>query len=57
MGFLRFVANQLKNYSIPVFRSFFKAYKDTTSGPKPSQQSSSGQSSGKQIVTQARNIL
>jgi hypothetical protein len=57
MGFLRFVANQLKNYSIPVFRSFFKAYKDTTSGPKPSQQSSSGQSSGKQILTQARNIL
>ncbi len=30
MSFYRFVFNYLKQYSIPVFKSFFKAYKDTT---------------------------
>jgi len=34
MSFYRFIFNYLKGYSIPVFKSFFKAYKDTTAGAK-----------------------
>ena len=30
MSFYRFVFNYLKQHSIPVFKSFFKDYKDTT---------------------------
>lgn len=36
MSFYRFIFNYLKSYSIPVFKSFFKAYKDTTAGQKTS---------------------
>lgn len=37
----RFFARIAQTYSIPVFKSFFKAYKDTTTGPRASSQSSS----------------
>lgn len=36
MGLFKFLAKYLSNYSIPVFKSFFKAYKDTTSGTRNS---------------------
>jgi hypothetical protein len=44
MSFYRFVFNYLKQYSIPVFKSFFKAYKDTTAkGSKTTGESGSSQ--------------
>ena len=34
MGFYRFIISYLKSHSIPVFKSFFKAYKDTTANAR-----------------------
>ena len=34
MGFYRFVISYLKTHSIPVFKSFFKAYRDTTASAR-----------------------
>lgn len=34
MGFYHFILNYLKSSSIPVFKSFFNAYKHTTAGAK-----------------------
>lgn len=45
MGFYKFVLNYLKNMSIPVARSIFKAYKHTTSNAKDSQSQSQGSGS------------
>lgn len=45
MSIYRFILNYLKGYSIPVFKSFFKAYKDTTAGGK---KTSSGGSTNNQ---------
>lgn len=42
MSFYRFIFNYLKQYSIPVFKSFFKAYKDTTGQAKTSGNGSEG---------------
>lgn len=42
MSFYRFVFNYAKQYAIPVFRSFFKAYKDTTGGAKANTSGSNG---------------
>jgi hypothetical protein len=38
----KFLFNYLKQYSIPVFKSFFKAYKDTTAGGSKNNNSGSG---------------
>jgi hypothetical protein len=35
MSFYKFLFNYAKQYTVPVFKSFFKAYKDTTAGAKP----------------------
>lgn len=45
MGFYKFLFNYAKQYAVPVFKSFFKAYKDTTGGAKAN---SSGGSNGGQ---------
>jgi hypothetical protein len=34
MGFYRFFFNYAKQHAIPVFKSFFKAYKDVTANAK-----------------------
>lgn len=41
MGLFRMMVGFLKSYSVPVFKSFFRAYKDTTAGAQNSQQSGS----------------
>jgi hypothetical protein len=41
MGLFRMIAGFLKSYSIPVFKSVFRAYKDTTSGQQNTGNSSS----------------
>ena len=45
MGLFCIVVGFLKSYSIPVFKSFFRAYKDTTAGKQSTDGGSS--SSGK----------
>lgn len=47
MGLFRMVVNYLRSYSIPVLKSFFKAYKDTTANPQGSQSGPNTGSSGK----------
>ena len=46
MSFYKFLFNYAKQYTIPVFRSFFKAYKDVTGGAKAN--SSGGNAGQKQ---------
>lgn len=47
MSFYRFIFNYLKQHSIPVLKSFFKAYKDTTAGGAGgAKNNNSGGSSG-----------
>jgi len=43
MGFYKFFFNYAKQYAVPVFKSFFKAYKDTTAGKT---NNSEGQNAG-----------
>lgn len=45
MSIYKFIFNYLKQYSIPVFKSFFKAYKDTTA--QGGKSNSSGGNAGK----------
>ncbi len=45
MSIYKFIFNYLKQYSIPVFKSFFKAYKDTTA--QGAKSNSSGGNAGK----------
>jgi len=35
MSFYKFLFNYARQYAFPVFKSFFKAYKDVTGGAKP----------------------
>ena len=49
MSFYRFIFNYLKQHSIPVLKSFFKAYKDTTTtgtGAGGAKNNNSGGGSG-----------
>lgn len=39
MSFFRMVVGFLKSNAIPILKSFGRAYKDTTSGPRTSSQS------------------
>lgn len=42
MGFYKFFFNYAKQHAIPVFKSFFKAYKDVTSNAKTAGGNSGG---------------
>ena len=48
MSIYKFIFNYLKQYSIPVFKSFFKAYKDTTAGGAKANNSEGGSGGQKQ---------
>lgn len=48
MGFYHFILNYLKSSSIPVFKSFFNAYKHTTAGAKE-------EAGGTLLLTQPRS--
>ena len=50
MSFYKFLFNYAKQYAVPVFKSFFKAYKDTTGNPKANNAGAGGQSGQKQHV-------
>ncbi len=49
----RMLINYLRSYSVPVFKSFFKAYKDTTSGARPNN---SGETGTKSLTQAIKNI-
>lgn len=42
MGLYRMLITYLRSYSVPVFKSFFKAYKDTTGGARSSNSGETG---------------
>lgn len=48
MGFSRFFFNYAKQHAIPVFKSFFKAYKDVTGNANAAGGNKGGQSGQKQ---------
>jgi hypothetical protein len=46
MGFYKFFFNYAKQHAIPVFKSFFKAYKDVTANAKTADGSAGGSKGG-----------
>jgi hypothetical protein len=50
MSIYKFLLSYLKQHSVPILKSFFKAYKDTTTEPPKPNSSGGGNSGQKQHV-------